>query len=93
MKNSEVARIFFELAELLECKGEDYFKIRAYRHVARVLAGLTEPVEDIHRRGELNKIPGVGKIIAGKIREILTTGRLKKNMMNCCRKYLPGSWK
>ncbi|OPX86676.1 MAG: DNA polymerase/3'-5' exonuclease PolX [Pelotomaculum sp. PtaB.Bin104] len=79
VKNSEIARIFFELANLLECKGEDFFKIRAYRHAAKVLAGLTEPVVEIHKRGALGEVPGVGKKIAGKIIEILSTGRLKKH--------------
>lgn len=78
MKNEEVAWIFQELADLLEFKGEEFFKIRAYRNASRVLAGLDEPLEEIRKRGGLSKIPGIGKNIAAKIDEILTTGRLKK---------------
>lgn len=79
MRNVEVAWIFHELADLLEFKGEDFFKIRAYRNASRVLAGLDEPLEEIRKRGGLAKIPGIGKNIAAKINEILTTGRLQKH--------------
>lgn len=79
MRNIEVAWIFHELADLLEFKGEDFFKIRAYRNAARILAGLNEPLEEIWRKDGLIKIPGIGKNIAAKIDEILTTGGLKKH--------------
>ena len=79
MQNIEVAWIFYELADLLELKGENIFKIRAYRNASRVLAGLNEPLEDIRQRGDLAKIPKVGKNIAADIIEILTTGCLKKH--------------
>lgn len=78
MKNEEVAWIFHELAELLEFKEEEFFKIRAYKNAARILAELEEPLEEIRLRGDLTKIPGIGKNIAAKINEILTTGRLQK---------------
>lgn len=73
-----MAWIFHELADLLEFKEEDFFKIRAYRNAARILAGFEEPLEEIRLRGGLAKIPGIGKNIAAKINEILTTGRLQK---------------
>ncbi|MFX4261371.1 DNA polymerase/3'-5' exonuclease PolX [Pelotomaculum propionicicum] len=78
MRNEEVAWIFYELADLLEFKGEDFFKIRAYRNAARILAGLEEPLEEIRSRRGLSKIPGIGKNIAAKIDEVLATGRLQK---------------
>jgi DNA polymerase (family 10) len=78
MQNEEIARIFHELADLLEIKGEEYFKIRAYRNASRILAGLDEPVKEAWKGGRLNKIPGIGKNIAAKINELLTTGNLKK---------------
>ncbi|TEB14278.1 DNA polymerase/3'-5' exonuclease PolX [Pelotomaculum sp. FP] len=78
MQNEEIAWIFHELADLLELKGEEYFKIRAYRNASRILAGLDEPVKDAWKGGRLNKIPGIGKNIAAKINELLTTGNLKK---------------
>ena len=73
-----MAWIFYELADLLEFKGENFFKIRAYRNAARVLSGLAEPLEKIGQRGEWTRVPGIGKIIAAKIDEILTTGHLNK---------------
>ncbi|WP_286726604.1 DNA polymerase/3'-5' exonuclease PolX [Pelotomaculum sp. PtaB.Bin117] len=79
MRNAEIARIFYELAELHEFKGDDFFKIRAYRNAAKVLAGLSEPVEEIKKNRGLQKIPGIGKNIAKKIEEILLTGRLQKH--------------
>lgn len=79
MHNNEVAWIFYELADLLEFKGEDFFKVRAYRNAARVLAALEEPLEEIRRDGRLGKIPGIGKNIAAKVEEILLTGGLKKH--------------
>lgn len=78
MENVEVARIFHELADLLELKGEEYFKIRAYRNASKILAGLEEPVKEAWKGGRLDKIPGIGKNIAAKICEILTTGNLAK---------------
>ncbi len=78
MKNVEVARIFLELADLLEFKGEDYFKVRAYRRAGRALSGLSQPIEELWKKGEIVSIPGVGKNIASKIEEILSTGTLKK---------------
>lgn len=79
MRNAEIARIFYELAELHEFRGDDFFKIRAYRNAAKVLAGLNEPVEEIKKSVDLKKIPGIGKNIAKKIEEILLTGRLQKH--------------
>ncbi len=79
MRNVEVARIFYELADLLEFKGEAVFKIRAYKNAARILASLDRPVEAVWKEGVLTGIPGIGKNIAAKIEEILTTGNLKKH--------------
>ncbi|OPY58603.1 MAG: DNA polymerase/3'-5' exonuclease PolX [Pelotomaculum sp. PtaU1.Bin035] len=84
MRNAEVARIFYELADLLELKGEDFFKVRAYRNAAKVLTSLADPVEELRKRGSLNKISGIGKKIAGKINEILSTGRLQKHQDLLC---------
>lgn len=89
MRNIEVAWIFHELADLLEFKGDDFFKIRAYRNASRMLASLDEPVEEIWKRGELAKTPGIGKNIAAKISEILTTGRLQK-LEDLLREVPPG---
>ncbi|WP_333870241.1 DNA polymerase/3'-5' exonuclease PolX [Desulforamulus putei] len=79
MQNIEIAWIFSELADLLEIKGEDFFKVRAYRRAAQVLAHLEQPVQELYRRHMLSKVPGIGKAIEGKIKEILETGKLEKH--------------
>lgn len=79
MHNIEVARVLGELADLLELKGEEFFKVRAYRKAARVVAGLPEPVKIIRQSGQLGKVPGIGKNIAAKIDELMTTGKCKKH--------------
>jgi DNA polymerase (family X) len=77
VKNREVARNLYEMAELLELKAENRFKIIAYRKAARAVEGLKEDIEIICRRGELESIPGVGKAIAQKIEEYLRTGKIQ----------------
>src|SRR5687768_89414 len=76
MENDEVARVFQEIGELLELKGENPFKVRAYTRAAEALAGLPEPLEETLAAGRLRKIPGVGEAIAAKTEELLKTGRL-----------------
>lgn len=77
MRNSEIASIFSHIADILEIKGENPFRVRAYQKVVRVLESLTEEVEEIYKAGELKNISGVGEGIAKKIEEVLTTGKLQ----------------
>ena len=72
--NFEVADVFEQIAQILEGRGENPFKIRAYRNAVRALENLPEPVAAINDRGELKKISGFGAAIAGKTQEILATG-------------------
>lgn len=75
--NSEIADLFNEVAELLEIEGANPFRIRAYRTAARTLAGLSQSVVDlIDRHEDLAELPGIGDDLAGKIREIVQTGKL-----------------
>jgi len=76
MKNQAVARIFQEIADLLEIKGENAFKIRAYRKAAHTIENLPEEIKHLMEAGRLQEIPGIGEAIAKKISELLTTGRL-----------------
>jgi DNA polymerase (family 10) len=76
VQNGEVARIFREIADILELQ-EDSFKPRAYRRAALSIEKLPEPLANYAARGELEAIPGVGQAIAKKIQEILDTGRLE----------------
>ena len=77
MKNSEVARVFEDIAGLLELKGENVFKIRAYQKAAYSIEHLPEEIDRLAAEGRLKEIPGVGDAIAKKITELTTTGRLK----------------
>lgn len=77
MKNLELSRIFEQIARILNIKGENPFKIRAYEKITLVLENLPIDIETIYRQGGLNNIPGVGVGIAKKIEEFLTTGKLE----------------
>lgn len=78
MKNAQIANIFNRMADILEFKGENSFKINAYRKAARVIQDLTEDIETLTNEGRLRDIPGVGEGIAKKIDEYIKTGRMSK---------------
>ncbi|MGI9950971.1 DNA polymerase/3'-5' exonuclease PolX [Moorellaceae bacterium AZ2] len=75
MTNLELSWALAEMGDLLEIKGEEPFKVRAYHRAARILEHLEEEAASFYARGELDKIPGVGKNLAKKIAELLETGR------------------
>lgn len=76
--NADIAAMFDEMAELLELKEENPFRIRAYRTAARTLREHGQEMADLVARGaDLTEIQGIGKTLAEKIQEIITTGRLK----------------
>ncbi len=75
--NSEVAEIFLEIADILEIKEENPFKIRAYRKAARAIQDLPEDLADLYQRNELRSIDGIGEAIEKKIGELFETGKLK----------------
>lgn len=77
MKQLEIADLFDQIAELLELQGENRFRIQAYARAALNLRNLSGDLEERIREGTLEEIPGVGKDLAGKIREAAETGRLK----------------
>ncbi|MBM3167324.1 MAG: DNA polymerase/3'-5' exonuclease PolX [Chloroflexi bacterium] len=78
MKNTEIAKVFQDIADLLEIKGENQFKIRAYQRAARTIDHLPKEIEIMLDEGEdLQRIPGVGEAIAKKTTELVTTGKLK----------------
>jgi len=79
MKNSEIASIFYELADLLEIKGENPFKIRAYRSAANTIETMSDSIEELVKKNyDLTELPHIGKEIAKKIKEIVNTGKLSK---------------
>ncbi len=73
MKNSEAARIFSEMANILDLAGENPFRIRAYRRAAMVIEGLPRDIAGMSK-DELKKIPGIGEDLASKLLEIVETG-------------------
>jgi DNA polymerase (family 10) len=75
--NQELANIFESIADLLEIKGEVVYKTLAYRKASDSLNNLARDVNDIWQEGDLTEIPGVGKAIAEKIEELLSTGKLE----------------
>jgi len=76
VKNSEIARVFQDIADLLELKGENQFKIRAYQKAVRSIEHLPVEVEQLVADNRLREVPGVGEAIAKKITELVTTGKL-----------------
>jgi DNA polymerase (family X) len=77
MTKSEIATVLEEVAALLELKGENPFKIRAYANAARSLETFGGNISNLQDEEALSKIPGIGKSIAEKIRELAATGSLK----------------
>jgi DNA polymerase (family 10) len=76
--NSDIAKIFITLADLLEIEGANPFRIRAYRRAAEVIEDLPKNAADMLRAGaDFEELPGIGEDLAGKMREIIETGRLK----------------
>jgi len=78
MKNKELADLFNKMADILEFKDENPFKISAYRKASRVLGDLTQDIQEIAESGELKKVPGIGEGMAQKIEEYLRTGKVSK---------------
>jgi DNA polymerase (family 10) len=78
MKNREIAKLFEKMADMLEFKGENVFKINAYRKASRVIGDLSQDLDKMNREGTLQDIPGVGEGIAKKIKEYLETGQMSK---------------
>ncbi len=74
VQNAHIARLFEEIGDLLEIRGENPFRVRAYRRAAESLEALAEDVAAVAERDGLEKIPGIGRDLAGKIQEFLKTG-------------------
>ena len=76
VENIDIARVFEEIADLLEIQGENTFRVRAYRTAARTIGTLTVPAASMTAEGDLEELPGIGADLAGKIRTIVRTGSL-----------------
>ncbi len=79
VQNTEIAAMLDELADLLEIEGANRFRVRAYRNGARTVAEHTRHMSALVAAGEdLTALPGIGKELAAKIKEMVETGHLSK---------------
>lgn len=76
MKNQEIAKIFNDIADILEIKSDNPFRIRAYRRAAQNIDGFAKDIAETPQK-ELMEIPGIGQDLAEKIVEYVKTGHLK----------------
>lgn len=75
--NSDITEIFNRVADLLEIKGANPFRVRAYRNAARTIGGLPQTITDLIAQGRpLTDLSGIGKDLSQKIREIVSSGKL-----------------
>jgi len=77
MNNRQVADILYDIADMLEIKGEIIYKSLAYRRAADNILNLGRDINDVWREGKLREIPGVGEALSKKLDELLRTGRLE----------------
>ena len=79
MLNGEIAAVFKEMADLLEIKGENPFKVRAYRNAARVVENMGKSLESLVKEGyDLTELPGIGHDLSEAIEEIVFSGKFSK---------------
>ncbi len=77
--NREIADIFSKTADFLEIKGENPFKVRAYRNAARIIQNMGRSLESLVEEGfDLTRLPGIGQDLASYIEEIVKTGKFSK---------------
>ncbi len=89
VQNAEIASMFDQTADLLEIKGENPFRVRAYRRAARTIEGLPQSVRGmLAAEGDLSELPGIGKDLAGKIAAIVESGHF--DLLDQLKKKLPG---
>jgi DNA polymerase (family X) len=75
--NKALANIFYETADLMEVAAEDSFRIRSYRRAGEAIESFDQQLADIYQDDKaLLAIPGIGKSMAGHIRDVFTTGKL-----------------
>lgn len=77
MKNHLIAGIFKEIAVILEMKDENIFRVRSYERAARNIESMPEDIELLVEEDRVKDIPGVGKDLEAKIKEIASTGKLR----------------
>jgi len=76
LKNREIANLFEEIADILELRGENRFRINAYRRSAQAVSGISRDIEEMAAEGSIESIPGIGKDLREKIEEYLRSGEI-----------------
>jgi len=77
--NAEIAKIFSQTADLLEIKGENPFKVRAYRNTSKLIENSSKDFEKLVKEGfDLTRLPGIGNDLSTYIKEIVTIGKFSK---------------
>ncbi|MEJ2704961.1 MAG: helix-hairpin-helix domain-containing protein, partial [Sedimentisphaerales bacterium] len=88
--NKDIAEVFGQVADLLEIKGDNPFRIRSYRNAARTVGSLSKDVSDlVAQEKDLTTYPGIGKDLAGKIEQVVTTGKL--DLLDELREQMPAA--
>lgn len=75
--NKVIADIFREIADILEIRDENKFKIRAYRKASRSISGLKEGITELSQNNSLTDVKGIGKDLAQKIDEYINNGTIR----------------
>jgi DNA polymerase (family 10) len=89
IQNAEIAAMFDQTADLLELRGDNPFRVRAYHRAARTIEGLPQSIRTMLEAGrDLAELPGIGKDLAGKIADIVKTGRFR--ILDQLKSKLPG---
>jgi DNA polymerase (family 10) len=89
VQNAEIAAMFDQTADLLEIKGENQFRVRAYRRAARTIEGLPQSIRNmLAHEADLSDLPGIGKDLAGKIAGIVQSGHF--DLLDQLKRKLPG---
>ena len=77
MRNREIADTFATVADMLAIRGDQIHRVLAYRRAAESISDLGRDIHQVYEAGALTEIPGIGKTLADKIEEMLTTGKLE----------------
>jgi len=86
--NGEISRVLNELADLLDIKGDNQFRVRAYRNAARSVETLPKPAGELLAEGtDLSSFPGIGGAIADKIQQLVETGTISQ--LDSLKKEIP----
>lgn len=79
MINQQIARIFREIGLILEIKGENIFRVRAYEKAARNIENIEADLQILLEKNELISIPGIGRDLSEKIKEYILTGKVNQH--------------